>query len=92
MQAQQVLRHRFPGMEVVPSTYPVSPQKASCIPSSDSPPCWVSSNLVSKSYGNLRSDVHQQTCACISQSNCNLGPAGELTMSEGPWWQYCRWW
>ncbi|CAK0784128.1 hypothetical protein CVIRNUC_007331 [Coccomyxa viridis] len=28
MQAQQVLRQRFPGMEVVPSTYPVSPQKA----------------------------------------------------------------
>ena len=27
MQAQQVLRQRFPGMEVVPSTYPVSAQK-----------------------------------------------------------------
>lgn len=28
MQAQQVLRQRFPGMEVIPSTYPVSAQKA----------------------------------------------------------------
>ncbi|CAL5230029.1 g13474 [Coccomyxa viridis] len=28
MQAQQVLRQRFPGMEVVPSTYPVSAQRA----------------------------------------------------------------
>ena len=28
MQAQQVLRQRFSGMEVIPSTYPVSSQKA----------------------------------------------------------------
>lgn len=31
MQAQQVLRQRFPGMEVVPSTYPVSAQKVGCL-------------------------------------------------------------
>ena len=30
MQAQQVLRQRFPGMEVIPSTYPVSAQKVGC--------------------------------------------------------------
>ena len=31
MQAQQVLRQRFPGMEVVPSNYPVSAQKVCSI-------------------------------------------------------------
>ncbi len=32
MQAQQVLRQRFPGMEVVPSTYPVSAQRVGYLP------------------------------------------------------------
>lgn len=53
MQAQQVLRQRFPGMEVVPSTYPVSPQKASCIPISTPPLLLISSNPVLASYKSL---------------------------------------
>ena len=46
MQAQQVLRQRFPGMEIVPSTYPVSPQKASRVPFSRPPSLFISSNPV----------------------------------------------
>ena len=82
MQAQQVLRQRFPGMEVVPSTYPVSPQKASCIPVST--PATLS-DIQQPGLKELQSSLlkHSSIRPAHPQRGA-LGAAGELNTLEGP--------
>ena len=84
MQAQQVLRQRFPGMEVIPSTYPVSPQKARSIPISRAPSLLESSNPAIMSRKALLSNMHHQARAHKERPLVNVGAAGKLNNSEGP--------